>query len=165
MNYIKNTLVDLTGYIGVDNSNRITKNIYLGNYNSTHSEYISKLKFNVIINCTPDLPFQSDHTSNYRISVYDDMTFYSNLQLLEYITKILPVIKKHDMNNEKILIHCRAGMQRSATVVAAYLMKYYNISLNESISFIQKNRPYAFLCGANFNSCLTIFDKHCIKST
>lgn len=159
MNYIKNILVDLTGYLGVDNQNRITKNIYLGNYKCSKKEYIEKHNFDVIINCTPDLPFESKNTSNYRIPVYDDLTFYSNIILLNHVNRIVNIIHNHHLNNKKILIHCRAGMQRSAAIVAAYLIKFHNLSVEDSITFINNRRPAAFMCGSNFSDCLQIYYK------
>tara|TARA_Y100000389_G_C17322158_1_gene443663 strand:+ start:210 stop:683 length:474 start_codon:yes stop_codon:yes gene_type:complete len=156
MNYIKNKLVNVTGYFGVDDSNRITKNIHVGNYKSAFIDYIIKEQFDVIINCTPDIPFQSINTLNHRIPVYDDLTFHSNVILAKHITKILPIIHEYNIANKKILIHCRAGMQRSAAVLAAYLIKYNNMSLDTSINTIREYRPCAFLFGSNFNVCLSI---------
>ena len=156
MNYIKNKLVNVTGYFGVDDSNRITKNIHVGNYKSSFIDYIIKEQFDVIINCTPDIPFQSINTLNHRIPVYDDLTFHSNVILAKHITKILPIIHEYNIANKKILIHCRAGMQRSAAVLAAYLIKYNNMSLDTSINTIREYRPSAFLFGSNFNVCLSI---------
>ena len=159
MNYIKNTLVNFTGYVGIDDSNRITKNIHVGNYKSSSIDYITKTQFDVIVNCSPDVPFQSINTLNHRVPVYDDLTFHSNLMLAKHITKILPIIHDYNMANKKILIHCRAGMQRSAAVLAAYLIKYNNMSVKDSITTIRLYRPAAFLCGSNFNVCLNILHK------
>ena len=47
-----------------------------GNYKSSFIDYIIKEQFDVIINCTPDIPFQSINTLNHRIPVYDDLTFF-----------------------------------------------------------------------------------------
>lgn len=44
--------------------------------------------------------------------------------------------KKH-----KILVFCKAGISRSATVVISYLMKTFSMTVDEAISFLKKRRP------------------------
>ena len=41
-------------------------------------------------------------------------------------------MKQHIDRNENIIIYCRAGAQRSASSVSAYLMKYEGMTLEES---------------------------------
>ncbi|PPQ97720.1 hypothetical protein CVT26_001910 [Gymnopilus dilepis] len=44
-------------------------------------------------------------------------------------------------SNGKILVHCRAGMSRSPSIVAAYLMKRYNMSLKQALGMCIRARP------------------------
>jgi len=41
------------------------------------------------------------------------------------------------------LIHCAAGMSRSVTIVAAYLIAERGMSAAEAVAFIKKRRPFA----------------------
>lgn len=42
---------------------------------------------------------------------------------------------------EKILIHCQAGVSRSATIVLLYLMLYRHYPLNEAMALLRHARP------------------------
>ncbi|PLW38069.1 hypothetical protein PCANC_14567 [Puccinia coronata f. sp. avenae] len=46
-----------------------------------------------------------------------------------------------DPNGYGVLIHCVAGVSRSTTLLAAYLMKAYRLTTDEAISFIASKRP------------------------
>jgi len=45
--------------------------------------------------------------------------------------------------NSNVFVHCAAGVSRSAAVVVAYLMKYYKLSLQDSLSCVKEMRPVA----------------------
>ena len=40
----------------------------------------------------------------------------------------------------RVLVHCKMGISRSASVVIAYAMKAYNMSLEEAIQLVKKKR-------------------------
>lgn len=40
-----------------------------------------------------------------------------------------------------VLVHCQAGMSRSATIVAAYLMKVLGVEVDEALDMIRNVRP------------------------
>merc|ERR1711899_355587 len=57
-------------------------------------------------------------------------------------------LKRHE--NERVLVHCQAGISRSATACLAYLMKEKNMSLDSSFCYLRKGREcvspnFAFL--------------------
>ena len=59
MEYIKNSILNLFEYMGVNNYDNITDNLLLGNYKSTTKNYIYNSNIDVVVNCTPYLPFHN----------------------------------------------------------------------------------------------------------
>tara|TARA_X000000950_G_C13748756_1_gene591729 strand:+ start:502 stop:987 length:486 start_codon:yes stop_codon:yes gene_type:complete len=160
MNTIRNLGLNILEYFGVNNYDKITNNIYLGNYKASKMEVIDKEKFDVVINCTATLPFYRNNIYNHRLNVHDDLTTISNTKLFQNILRILPVIHNHVQNNRKILIHCKAGMQRSVTLVIAYLVKYHKLSISQAEQYVKSKRSVAYMTGSNFNLCLVMLDKN-----
>lgn len=77
-----------------------------------------------------------------------------------YMKKLIPIINNHINNKQKILIHCRAGIQRSAAVVAALLMYRYNIEKNFAMNIVRHKRYCAFLPLPNFNLSLHLYQNY-----
>ena len=44
------------------------------------------------------------------------------------------------VSNEKVLVHCHAGMSRSVTVVLAYLMKYCEHTFHTAYDFVKQKK-------------------------
>jgi len=157
---IKNLLVDFTELFFSNSYDEIIPNIYLGNKNSAKDcNLINQLT--LIVNCTENIPFYfTDKKINrFRVSVPDDQSLDSNLRIITYINPILPVIHRCYLKKKKILIHCRAGSQRSATLMACYLIKYHNFTKDMAITYIRSKRSIVFFPGPNFNITLEIFSK------
>ena len=43
--------------------------------------------------------------------------------------------------NSRVLVHCRGGRSRSVTVVIAYLMRTYGLTLQQAYSYVQSKSP------------------------
>ena len=114
-------------------------NIYLGYYNNSFdTNFILKNNIKLIINCSKNIPFYFDVNDNIkkiRISINDDISksYYQLYDNLNYITN---TIHKYTSNNNNVLIYCKKGKQLSTTIYAAYLIKYFNYSINEAIKYI-----------------------------
>lgn len=51
------------------------------------------------------------------------------------------MIDEARQKNGKILVHCAMGISRSATIVIAYLMSRYKMSLNSAYNYVKSIRP------------------------
>ena len=136
-----------------NNYDQILPNLYIGNYHAPN--YTSK--FDVIVNCTRDIPFSISSKIQYiRLAIDDDPSETNNL--LEKAPDILEKIHDAIENRKRVLVHCYAGMQRSCTLVAMYIMKYYQvISPTAAMKFIKTNRQVAFNPTPTFINALQTF--------
>lgn len=59
----------------------------------------------------------------------------------KYFDQAAQFIEYHQQRGVPVLVHCMAGMSRSATLLANYLMKKYNISAMTALDLMKKRRP------------------------
>ncbi len=127
----------------------IVPHLYLSNYidaKSVPGDFF-------VINCTKDLPMVNSKYGT-RLAVNDDLRPESIEIMRRNIPVITRYIDEHVSKGHNVLVHCAAGQQRSAAVVAAYLIKYRGMSLDEAISYVKSKKPDAFLSGVNFIEAL-----------
>lgn len=130
----------------IDSYNKITDYLYLGNIDSLKEQD----KFYLIVNCTKHIPLATKCKEIIRIYVDDHPTECDNMMKFMNNTHVLEKIHQCRMNQQPVLIHCHAGMQRSAGVLACYLIHFYKMTPDEAIRFIKSKRPIAFYPEANF---------------
>lgn len=69
-------------------------------------------------------------------------------------------VEKARQDNSVILIHCMAGISRSVTVTIAYIMAYFNMSMQDAYQYVKDKRP-AISPNLNFMGQLVEFERHC----
>jgi hypothetical protein len=119
-------------------ANEIITGIYLGNINSVYD--IEKLKnlgithiISVIGGFIPPYP---DDFNYLVINALDT----SNTELFDKFDVSNDFIDDAMMDNSKILIHCQAGRSRSATILAAYMIRTFGMEVDLTLSLIKNKR-------------------------
>jgi protein-tyrosine phosphatase len=138
----------------------IIPGIWLGNHKaSMNEEFLKNNSITVVFNCTKDLPFHSSIKRRYRVPVDDNLQpdEIRNLELWSY--EIVYKIKKEHNKGRNILVHCYAGMQRSAASVSMYLIATNRMNVDETISFLKQKRPIVFFPAPNFYDAIVGFQK------
>ena len=140
-------------------AHEILPGLWLGNrIAALNDRWLKQQEISVVFNCTKDLPFSPVIKKQYRLPVDDNlkaeeirnMTLWSH----EAVYKVLAEYNK----NQKVLVHCAAGMQRSATVVGMLLIALKGMTWQQVINYIQGIRPIAFRDQPNFKDSLIAFD-------
>lgn len=141
-----------------NNADEIVPGIWLGNYKSSQDEvFLRTHNIQTVFNCTKDLQFHPSIQNRYRVPVDDNLQEEEirNMELWSYeiIYKLLHEYKK----DQPILVHCAAGMQRSAAVVAMFLMTTRGMNWDQAYRHIRQRRAIAFFPRANFEKAITGF--------
>ena len=143
----------------IDSKNEIEKNLWLGDYRSaTDNKFIEDNNIKCVINLSKDLNFTDLEIDKYRVPIHDNRSRESDLGMIEHFDSVYDKMKYYIDNDQGVLVHCRAGMQRSATVVALYMMKKYKINFDNARKIIRKKRCIAFYPVINFIGPLKYFE-------
>ena len=145
---------------------KINSQLYLSDCSSPmNPTFIKNHHVNVIVNCSTNIKFHTEilnlpHIKTYRLSVKDDLSIISIMKMTKILQYISPILNKHLNLGHVILIHCRAGIQRSASVMAGLFMYRYNLTKWESIKIIRSKRLLVFLPMVNFSLSLDMYQKY-----
>ena len=145
----------------INDADIIINNLWLGNYHSSvNKDFLIKNNIKLVINCSRNLDFLDiPETYKFRIDVHDDLSERTNMIIYKNLNYVINLINKYLSKNQGVLVHCRAGMQRSATVIAGYLMKINKLNKEKLIKLIKSNRFIAFSPNANYGGLLSKYEK------
>ncbi|XP_067845063.1 dual specificity protein phosphatase 10 isoform X2 [Heptranchias perlo] len=103
-------------------------------------EKMQRMNIGYIINVTTHLPLYHYEKGIFhykRLPATD-----SNKQnLRQYFEEAFEFIEEAHQCGKGLLIHCQAGVSRSATIVIAYLMKHTRMTMTDAYKFVKGKRP------------------------
>lgn len=100
-------------------------------------ENFRKHHIDFVVNITTEAPFWED-VECMRLPLEDDAA----TNILSYLDMAVDRINETiSSRNAHVLVHCVAGVSRSATVVIAYLMKYRRMDLHSAFNYCYNLRP------------------------
>ena len=150
----------------VSHATEIYPGLWLGDIIAASAKHFLKNKrIHCIFNCTVAMPFtdSKEVTTRIRVPVKDNLQIDQIYMLYKYLDKIVNIIFKQLQQGHNVLVHCHAGKQRSVTVIAAFLMKYGDMSKDEAIDTLRTKRSVAALPEINFDQALIQYEKMLIE--
>lgn len=144
-----------------DPANEILPGLWLGNrYAALDENWLQAHQITTVFNCSKDIPFSQEKPRTlYRIPVDDDLSEQEIRNLGLWSWEIAYKITQERAKGGRILVHCAAGMQRSAASIAIYLISTYRCTTDEAIQFLKSKRSVAFYGNANFYKSMKTFEK------
>ena len=126
--------------------------LFIGDiYTSRNYFLLRALNIDTVINVTDDsdVPEFADRLNYFQLHVddneVDDDTLLSTMQETEILEKI-----RDGLYLGNVLVHCHAGVSRSATVVLCYIMVYDKQTFESAVAMIRGSRDKVFNYGTNF---------------
>ena len=117
---------------------QIVENLWVGDKRSPCNEDSLKennihMIISVVLGATAYFPFDFKYEKA-------DLRDMDGENILDEIDRLLPIIREEIENGRGVLVHCMQGASRSATVVAAYLVKYHDMTAEGALEFMKKKR-------------------------
>ena len=152
-------LVEIISMHGVADAHEIIPGIWLGNKRAAlNDKWLIEKNITVVFNATKDVPFSTKVKKQYRIPVDDNLQPEEIRNMTLWSHEIIYNLLKEMNTGATVLVHCAAGMQRSAAIVAMFLIVKRGYSWNQAITYIQNIRSIAFRPSANFEESIIAFD-------
>ncbi|XP_045866896.1 dual specificity protein phosphatase 16 [Meles meles] len=126
---------------------RILPNLYLGCQRDVlNKELMQQNGISYVLNASNTCPKPDFIPESHFLRVPVNDSFCE--KILPWLDKSVDFIEKAKASNGRVLVHCLAGISRSATIAIAYIMKRMDMSLDEAYRFVKEKRP---TISPNFN--------------
>ena len=121
----------------------IQDQLYIGNaYGASNYYILSENNIGLIVNVTEEIPNYYEDLEDGFNYIRIIMRDQNSESLFEHLEEYLSKIHEYSIQypNNTILVHCYMGSSRSATIICAYLIKYYNFTVSQSIQLLKEKR-------------------------
>jgi len=130
---------------------KIFDHLYLGNFydaQRAHKGELKHLGISHVLNCATELDYPNTSISAYKKLDVDDVMYENIAQHIDGAIEFIELTREPTQGNQgdatekhACLVHCMAGVSRSSTIVIAYCMKAYKMTLKDAVAFVSQQRP------------------------
>ncbi|XP_026545305.1 dual specificity protein phosphatase 10-like [Notechis scutatus] len=115
--------------------------LYLGNERDAQNlEILLHLNVGHVLNVTTHLPLYHAESGRLRYKRLP-ATDNNRQDLRQYFEEAFEFIEEAHQSGKGVLVHCQAGVSRSATIVIAYLMKHTLMTMGDAYKYVKGRRP------------------------
>ena len=109
-------------------------------YNKSNLEFFLVNNINNIVTLTSDKPLALQYVDKLDFN-HLHITITAPPLTNEMIRHFVDFLTKAKEKNEKVVVHCQFGQERTGIMLVLYLIKLKGYNVNEAISEIRKMRP------------------------
>ena len=122
--------------------NRITDRIFLGDINGATNLYqLRKNKITHILTMAAGI--RPLYKKEFKYKIVNVMDIPSQ-NIISHFDRAIEFINKAVTGGGRVLVHCFAGVSRSASTVIAYFMATRKMTFAEAFNYVKKKRPIIF---------------------
>jgi len=116
---------------------QITSYLYLGSEWNNRRDILEELGITYVLNVKDSCRFL-DYPEHF---LHIGLSDFGNTDLFKKFDQCFEFLDEARKNGAKVLCHCQAGINRSPTIVIAYLMKTEGRTLKQSYDLVISKRP------------------------
>jgi protein tyrosine phosphatase len=122
----------------MERPNQVHEGVWIGSYESVVNDDLMDNNIDVVLNMAVecDYTLKQPKTQLVKIGIED-----GRLTNCGVFKKAAEVIYNARANDQSVLVHCAAGVSRSATAVLSYLMIHEKMGWFSSLDYVQRSRP------------------------
>jgi len=126
----------------VERSDEVHPGIYIGSYSAVLDENLEKYGIDVVVNMAIECDYKL-HPQNICVQMVKVGIEDGRITNCGVFEKAAAVIADARREGKVVLVHCAAGVSRSATAVMTYLMLYEDYGWADALCYVQESRPCA----------------------
>ncbi|XP_050671649.1 dual specificity protein phosphatase 19-like [Leptidea sinapis] len=111
----------------------ITDKVYIGSQDCAADEILLNFNIQHVLSLGVNVNVSVDNK-------FVDILDLPETNICDFLNECLEYVREAVIGNENILIHCNAGVSRTATIAIAYLMQYHEMEYEEAFTLVKSRR-------------------------